>query len=69
MSFVRQLYCSVMDNNCTVFKSWKKIMIGTWTSKQEENQESSDEKETECYSMILRTFHHACIWMASSDKK
>ncbi len=44
-------------------------MIGTWTSKQEEeNQESSDEeKETGCDSMMLRTFHHACIWVASSD--
>ncbi len=68
MSFVHQLYCSVMDNNCTLFKSWKKFMIGTWTSKQEEeNQESSDEKEIECDSMMLRTFHHACIWVASSD--
>ncbi len=43
-------------------------MIGTWTSKQEEEiQESSDEKETECDSMMLRTFHHAFIWVASSD--
>ncbi len=69
MSFVHQLYRSVMDNNCTLFKSWKKFMIGTWTSKQEEeNQESSDdEQETECNSMMLRTFHHACIWVASSD--
>jgi hypothetical protein len=45
-------------------------MIGTWTCKQEEeNQESSDDKqETECDSMMLKTFHHACIWVASSDK-
>ncbi len=42
--------------------------IETWTSKQEEeNQESSDdEKETECDSMMLKIFHHACIWVASS---
>ncbi len=47
MSFVHQLYCTVLDNNCKLFKSWKnKIMIGTWTSKrEEENQESSDEKK------------------------
>ncbi len=69
MSFVHQLYRSVMDNNCTLFKSWKKFMIGTWTSKQEEEiQESSeDEQETECNSMMLRTLHHAFIWVASSD--
>ncbi len=70
MSFVRQLYCTVLDNNCKFFMSWKnKIMIGTWTSKQEkEIQESSDdEKETECDSMMLRTFHYACILVASSD--
>ncbi len=43
-------------------------MIGTWTSKQDqENQESSDEKETECDSVVLKTFHHICIWVASSD--
>ncbi len=43
-------------------------MIGTWTSKQDqENQESSDdEKETECDS-VVKTFHHICIWVASSD--
>ncbi len=47
----------------------EEVYDGTWTSKQEEeNQESSDdEKETECNSMMLRTFHHACIWVASSD--
>ncbi len=70
MYFVHQLYCTVLDNNCKLFKSWKnKIMIGTWTSKQEkENQESSDDKkETECDSMMLRTFHYACILVASSD--
>ncbi len=43
-------------------------MIETWTSKQDqENQESSDEKETECDSVVLKTFHHICIWVASSD--
>ncbi len=43
-------------------------MIGTWTSKQDqENQENSDEKETECDSVVLKTFHHICIWVASSD--
>ncbi len=43
-------------------------MIGTWTSKQDqENQESSDEKETECDSVVLKTFHHICICVASSD--
>ncbi len=70
MSFVHQLYCTVLDNNCKLFKSWKKkFMIGTWTSKQEEeNQESSDDgKETERDSVILKTFHHKCIWVASSD--
>jgi hypothetical protein len=58
----------VLDDNCKLFKSWKKkFMIGTWTSKQEEeNQGSSDEKETECDSVMLRTFHHACILVASS---
>ncbi len=35
----------------------KKIVISTWTSKQEEeNQESSDDKEIECDSMMLKTF-------------
>ncbi len=64
MSFVRQLYCTVLDNNCKLFKSWKKkkFMIGSWTSKQEEeNQESSVEKETELGSVMLKTFHHICI--------
>ncbi len=44
----------------------KKFMIGTWTSKpEEENQESSDDEETECVSMMLKTFHHTFIWVAS----
>jgi hypothetical protein len=49
--------------------TWKKkFMIGAWISKQEEeNQESSVEKETGCDSMMLRTFYHACIWVASFD--
>ncbi len=58
----------MLDNNCKLFMTWKKkFMIGTWTSKpEEENQESSDdEKETECDSMMLKTFYHACIWVAS----
>ncbi len=40
-------------------------MIGTWTSKQDqENQESSDEKETECDSVVLKTFHlYAFGWL------
>ncbi len=48
----------MLDNNCKLFMTWKK----TWTSKQEEeNQESSDdEKETECDSMMLKTFYHTC---------
>ncbi len=44
-------------------------MIGTWTSKQEEeNQESSDDKETDSISdsMMHKTFYHTCIWVASS---
>ncbi len=59
----------MLDYNCKLFMTWKKkIVIGTWTSKQEEeNQESSDdEKETECDSMMLKTFYHICIWVASS---
>ncbi len=58
-----------MDIKCKLFMTWKKkIMIGTWTSKQEEeNQESSDnEQETERDSMMFKTFHHACIWVAPS---
>ncbi len=55
MTFVHQLYCRVLDNNCKLFKSCKKLfMIGT-SKQEEENQESSDEKETECDSMMLRT--------------
>ncbi len=43
-------------------------MIGSWTSKQEEeNQGSYDGNETECDSMMLRTFHHIYLWVASSD--
>ncbi len=50
----------MLDNNCKLFMTWKKkFMIGTWTSKpEEENQESSDdEKETECDSMMLKSRH------------
>ncbi len=56
--------CSV---GCKLFVTWKKIVIGTWTSKQEEeNQESSDdEKETECDSMMLETFYNTCIWVVT----
>ncbi len=37
----------------------KKIVMGTWTSKQEEeNQESSDDKKIERDSMMLKTFYH-----------
>ncbi len=57
----------MLDNNCKLFMTWKKkFMIGTWTSKpEEENQESSDDEETECVSMMLKTFHHTFIWVAS----
>ncbi len=50
----------MLDNNCKLFMTFKKkIVMGTWTSKQEEeNQESSDDKEIECDSMMLKTFYH-----------
>ncbi len=66
----------MLDNNCKLSMTWKKtIVIGTWTSKQEEeNQESSnDEQETEWDSMMLRTFHHttpcyfSCLYAISSS--
>ncbi len=42
----------------------KKIVMGTWTSKQEEeNQESSDDEETECDSMMLKTFYHIYTYL------
>ncbi len=50
----------MLDNNCKLFMTFKKkIVMGTWTSKQEEeNQESSDDKEIECDYMMLKTFYH-----------
>ncbi len=46
--------------------TFKKIVMGTWTSKQEEeNQESSDDQETECDSMMLKTFYHLYIWVVT----
>ncbi len=50
----------MLDNNWKLFMTFKKkIVMGTWTSKQEEeNQESSDDKEIECDSMMLKTFYH-----------
>ncbi len=55
----------MLDNNCKLFMTFKKkIVMGTWTSKQEEeNLESSDDKETECDSMMLKTFYH--IWVVT----
>ncbi len=56
----------MLDNNCKLFMTFKKIVMGTWTSKQEEeNQESSDDEETECDSMIdaqdiLPSIHLGC---------
>ncbi len=49
----------MLDNNCKLFMTFKKkIVMGTWTSKQEEeNQESSDDKEIECDYMMLKTFY------------
>ncbi len=67
MSFVHHtVRCCI--KNFKLFKSLKIFMIGSWTSKQEEeNQGSSDGNETECDSMMLRTFHHIYLWVASSD--
>ncbi len=50
----------MLDNNCKLFMTFKKkIVMGTWTSKQEEEtQESSDDKEIESDSMMLKTFYH-----------
>ncbi len=54
----------MLDNNCKLFMTFKKkIVMGTWTSNQEEeNQESSEDKEIECDSMMLKTFYHIYIY-------
>ncbi len=56
----------MLDNNCKLFMTFKKkIVMGTWTSKQEEENQESSDKETECDSMMLKTFYHLYIWVVT----
>ncbi len=53
----------MLDNNCKLFMTFKKKIVMVTSKQEEENLESSDDKETECDSMMLKTFYH--IWVVT----
>ncbi len=58
----------MLYNNCKLFVMEEEVYDRVICKQEEENQESYVEKETECDSVMLKTFHHIlCFWVASSD--
>ncbi len=56
----------MLDTTAKLFMTFKKIVMGNMDKQAGgRNQESSDDKETECDSMMLKTFYHLYIWVVT----